>query len=107
MRSAKVQIASYIVMVACICLNGIAAAQEPQIEPGSEGPMFTRLAPTLHRPKNAIEAASTPLKTWNGSFTYNGTTYTYNMVGAPPFPSGSATVRTFVFPSNIFFFNGA
>jgi hypothetical protein len=107
MRSAKVQIASYIVMVACICLNGIAAAQDAQIEPGSARPMFTRLAPTLHRPKNAIEAASTPLKTWNGSFTYNGTTYTYNMVGVPPFPSGSATIPTVIIPVKIVISNGA
>jgi hypothetical protein len=106
MKAVQVQTLS-LTMVAFFCLAGIAAAQQAQIEPGSERPMFTRLPATLHNPKNAIEAASTPLQTWNGSFTYNGTTYTYNMVGVPPFPSGSATVTTYVIPVKIVISNGA
>ncbi len=94
-------------LVVFFCLAGIAAAQEAQFEPGSERPMFTRLPATLHSPKNAIEAAATPLQTWNGSFTFNGTTYNYNMVGVPPFPSGSATVTTYVIPIKIVLSNGA
>jgi len=86
---------------------GIAAAQEAQIEPGSERPMFTALPGTLHSPRNAIEAASTPLQTWNGSFTHNGTTYTYNMVGVAPATNGSASITTYVIPVKIVISNGA
>jgi hypothetical protein len=94
-------------MIAFFCLAGIAAAQEAQFEPGSERPMFTVMPATLHPPRNAIEAASSPLQTWNGSFTFNGTTYSYNMVGVPPFPSGSATIPTVVIPIKIVLSNGA
>ena len=69
-------------ILALFCATGF--AQEAQVEPGSERPMFTRLPGILHSPRNRIEAASTPLQTWNGSFVYQGTTYTYNMVGASP-----------------------
>jgi hypothetical protein len=85
----------------------MAAAKESQFEPGNERPMFTHLPPTLHSPRNAIEAASTPLQTWNGSFTSGGTTYTYNMVGVPPFPSSSATVAAIIIPVKIVLSNGA
>lgn len=78
-----------------------AAAQEAQIEPGSERPMFTRLKPTMHAPKNAIEAAGTPLQTWNGSFTSNGTTFNYNMVGTPPSSTTPATVGVVIIPVKI------
>ena len=84
-----------------------AVAQDAQIEPGSERPMFTRLPATLHSPRTAIEAASTALQTWNGSFIYQGTTYHYNMVGAPPASSTTATVRTFIIPIRIVLSNGA
>jgi len=87
------------VLFASFCLTAVAAAQDAQIEPGSERPMFTRLQPSLHSPKNIIEAAATPLETWNGSFTYNGTNYSYNMVGAGP--SGTATIAAMVVPVQI------
>jgi hypothetical protein len=61
---------------------------------------------TLRAPSNAIEAAGTPLQTWNGSFTFNGTTYNYNMVGVPPFPSSSATIPAVVIPIKIVLSNG-
>jgi hypothetical protein len=95
------------VMLACFLLAGIAVAQEAQIEPGSERPMFTRLTPSLHNPKNIIEATATRLETWNGSFTYNGTTYNYNMVGVPPFPASSATITTYLIPVKLVLANGA
>jgi hypothetical protein len=93
--------------IVLLCLAGIAAAQEAQFEPGSERPMFARLPATLHSPRNAVEATSTPLRTWNGSFTSNGTTFHYNMVGVPPFPSSSATIPTIIVPIKIMLSNGA
>jgi len=106
MKAVQVRTVS-ILMVAFLCMAGIAAGQKPQFEPGSERPMFTRLPATLHSPRNAIEAASTPLQTWNGSFTYIGTTYNYNMVGVPPVPNSSATVTTYLIPVKIVLSNGA
>ena len=82
------------------------AAQDSRIEPGSERPMFSRLKPTLHAPKNAIEAAGTPLATWNGSFIYKGTTYKYNMVGTPPSSASPATVTAVIIPVRIVLSNG-
>jgi len=84
-----------------------AFAQDAQIEPGSEQPIFTRLPATLHGPRNRIEAASTPLQTWNSSFTYRGTNYSYNMVGAAPSAGTTATVTTFIIPIKIVISNGA
>jgi hypothetical protein len=104
MRSMQAQILC-LMMTAFFC--AAAMAQEAQIEPGSERPMFTRLAPTLHSPRNKIEAASTPLQTWNGSFTYSGKAYSYNMVGAPPTTSSTATVTTYVIPIKIVLSNRA
>lgn len=92
---------------AFLYLSGIARAQEAQIEPGSERPMFMRLPAVLHTPRNAIEAAATPLETWNGLFTYNGTTYKYNMVGVAPSTDGSASITTYVIPVKIVISNGA
>ena len=83
-----------------------AAAQDLQIEPGSERPMFTRLKPTLHAPKNAIEAAGASLQTWNGSFTFSGTTYNYNMVGTPPSSISPATVTAVIIPVKILLSSG-
>jgi len=105
MKSVQAHLLS-LMLVAFLCVTGM-AAQEAQIEPGSERPMFTRLPAMLHNPRTAIEAATTPLQTWNGSFTHLGTTYHYNMVGVPPFPSGSATVTNYIIPVKIVLSNNA
>ena len=94
----------FVAVFAC-CL--VAAAQDSPIEPGSERPMFTRLKPTLHAPQNLIEAAGTPLKTWNGSFTFGGTTYHYNMVGTPPSSTSPATVAAVIIPVKIVLSTGS
>jgi hypothetical protein len=103
MKSLYAQILG-LTMLVLWCMAGM--AQEDRIEPGTERPMFTRLPATLHNPKNAIEAASTPLQTWNGSFTYNGTNYSYNMVGAAPTAGTTATITTYVIPIKIVLSNG-
>lgn len=84
---------------------GTTFAQDTQIAPGSERPMYTVIKPTLQRPQNAAQAkilaATTPLKTWNGSFTYSGKAYSYNMVGTTPSSNTTATVSTIVIPIKI------
>jgi hypothetical protein len=103
MKAHAVTIQIFVAMLAC-CFA--ATAQDSQIEPGSERPMFTTLRPSLHSPKNPIEAASTPLQTWNGSFTDSGTTYNYNMVGTPPSSTSAATVAAVIIPIRIVLSNG-
>jgi hypothetical protein len=105
MKARAVTIQIFVAMLAC-CFVAPAVAQDSQIEPGSERPMFTRLKPTLHAPKNAIEAAGTPLQTWNGSFVFNGTTYHYNMVGTAPSSTSPATVAAIIIPIKIVLSNG-
>jgi len=95
------------VILAFLSLAGIAAAQELQIPRGSERPMYMTLPATLHSPRNTIEATSSPLQTWNGSFSYKGTTYSYNMVGVVPSTNGTATITTYVIPVKIVISNGA
>jgi|SRR6266571_8078335 len=104
MKAVQAQVFS-LSIIACLCLAGFATAQDA-IQAGSERPMFTHLPPTLHSPRVAAPPA-TPLQTWNGSFTSGGTTYNYNMVGVPPFPSSSATIPTVIIPVKIVISNGA
>jgi len=52
--------------------------------------------------RNDVAAPQTPsLQSWNGSFTYGGNTYTYNMVGADPSTNTSATITTYIIPVKI------
>jgi hypothetical protein len=87
-----------VITLAYFVLTPVAFAQQSDILPGSERPMFTHLPATLHQPRNIVEAAATPLTTWNGSFTYQGATYTYNMVGAQPSTNTSVTIPVEIIP---------
>jgi len=60
--------------------------------------MFVTLPGHLH-PDIAPPAASLP--SWNGSFTYGGTNYTYNMVGTAPSTKTSTTIPTYIIPVKI------
>lgn len=58
-------------------------------------PRYARLLPHLSK---EVGPPVTPLTTWNGSFTYKGVTYNYNMVGTAPSTGTSTTVPTFLVP---------
>jgi hypothetical protein len=92
---------SGVIPFALLCFVSGAMAQDAQIAPGSERPMFTRFRGQLHTPKNSIEAATSPLQTWNGTFNYGGTNYTYNMVGTAPTSGASTTVQVKIIPIKI------
>jgi hypothetical protein len=51
--------------------------------------------------RSDVAAPAVSLQTWNGSFVYNGTNYSYNMVGAAPSSNTSATITTYVVPVKI------
>ncbi|HVN21218.1 MAG TPA: hypothetical protein VMU05_20700 [Dongiaceae bacterium] len=71
-------------------------AQDAQVE--KPRAMYA-VMPAHLRPDVAPPAAS--LQSWNGSFTYNGTNYTYNMVGAAPSSNTTATITTYIIPVKI------
>ena len=61
--------------------------------------MYTVLPGKVQSNVPAAPAAALP--TWNGSFTYGGHNYTYNMVGTAPSSNASTTVTTYVIPIKI------
>ena len=77
------------------CMTGAAIAQEEDTQPAH--PMYAHMKPNL-RDDAAVAGTVTPLKTFNSSFVYNGTTYRYNMVGAAPSTGTSSTIPTFIIP---------
>src|SRR5258708_23308312 len=58
-------------------------------------PRYARPTPHL---RSDVAPPATPLTTWNGSFSYSGHTYKYNMVGTSPTTGVSTTVPVFLIP---------
>lgn len=83
-------------IVAAAC-SSLAFAQE-NAGSGNAKPMYVVLPPTF---VSSPVLASTPLATWNGSFTYSGTNYSYNMVGTAPSTNSSTTVQAYIIPLKI------
>jgi hypothetical protein len=84
--------------LAC-CLAGSAVAQDI-IDLDHAVPRYVTLPA---KPATAAQIAnpSAPLTTWNGSFTYSGHTYNYDMVGTAPSSGTKTTVKTFIIPTAI------
>lgn len=82
-------------VLAGICLAGMASAQEIRVQPRGS---YTVLPPRL---RYDVQPPATPLQTWNGSFTYQGHNYTYNMVGTAPSSNSSTTVTAYIIPLKV------
>src|SRR5579872_7140605 len=88
--------------IAVLCLltcpgsTGSARAQDAQVN--TNRPMYVVMPPHL---RNDVAPPPASLQSWNGSFTYGGTNYTYNMVGAAPSTNLTATVTTYIIPVKI------
>lgn len=80
-------------VIACTAL----AQDTPKIDPSARG-MFVTLPAHFH-PDIPPPAASLP--SWNGSFTYKGRNYSYNMVGSAPSSNTSTTITTYIIPVKI------
>jgi hypothetical protein len=83
-------------LLTCLGVIGSALAQDaPAQAPRAR---YAVLPAHLHP---AIAPPPQSLQSWNGSFTYNGTKYTYNMVGVAPSSNTTATITTYIIPVKI------
>ena len=80
-------------LLTCLGLAGSAVAQNAPVE--KPRPRYKVLPAHLHP---AIAPPLSSLQSWNGSFTFQGTTYPYNMVGAAPSSNSTATITTYIIP---------
>jgi len=81
-------------VAALACSFGASAVAQDQIV--GPVPRYVTLPP---KPSTKTEKVALP--TWNGSFTYLGTTYSYYMVGTAPSTGTSTTVKAFIIPVKI------
>ena len=92
-----------VAVLASCCMSALVFAQDDedaamQVNLNAVKPMYTVL-PSRLRSDVPVPAAS--LQSWNGSFTYNGKNYTYNMVGTAPSTNVSTTVPVYIVPIKI------
>ena len=83
-----------LLLVFACCFAGTVFAQDVQNAKA-------KYAVLLPQVKAGAKPPATSLQNWNGSYVYNGTTYSYNMVGAAPSTNTSATVTAYVIPIKI------
>jgi hypothetical protein len=82
-----------------LALAGVVLAQDDDVDSTPAMPRFVTLAP---KPTSDLaQPAATKLPTWYGSFTYQGSNYTYNMVGTAPSTNTSTTVQVYIIPIKI------
>ncbi len=83
-------------LVASLSLAATAVAQDAQVT--NPRGMYVVMPPHL---RNDVAPPPASLQSWNGSFTFGGTNYTYNMVGAAPSTNTTATITTYIIPVKI------
>jgi hypothetical protein len=91
-------------LVCCMVLPAL--AQDDDAENGPVVGKFVTL-PLRLQPDFGTAAPATPLQTWNGTFTYKSTPYSYTMVGKNPTTGNSTTVKTFVVPIKVVITTGS
>jgi hypothetical protein len=94
-RFARFTLQAALTALACVGLAGIASAQDVQAQPKGKYVVL----PAHLRYDLKVPPAS--LQTWNGSFNYQGTNYSYNMVGTAPSSNVSTTVQVYVIPLKV------
>src|SRR5579871_1168754 len=75
--------------------SALAQDSEAVVEPHAR---YMVMPPHL---RNDVAPPAASLQSWNGSFTYGSTNYSYNMVGAAPSTNCTATITTFIIPVKI------
>lgn len=81
---------------ACPGVTSIALGQDAAVT--THRPMYVVMPPHL---RNDVAPPAASLQSWNGSFTYSGKNYTYNMVGTAPSTNSAATITTYIIPIKI------
>lgn len=84
-------------LLTCPSLTGSAQAQDSK--PEKARPMYALMP--AHVRADVAPPPAAALESWDGSFTYSGTNYTYNMVGAAPSTNTTATITTYIIPVKI------
>jgi hypothetical protein len=88
--------------IAALCVLtclGLAASALGQDAQGAE-PRARYVVMPAHL-RNDVIAPPASLQSWNGSFTFGSTNYSYNMVGAAPSTNTTATITTYIIPVKI------
>ena len=86
-------------LVVLASLTSAAFAQDDSQKNQPVRGMFVTLPGHLH--PDIVAPSSATLPSWNGSFSYGGTNYTYNMVGTAPSTNTSTTITTYIIPVKI------
>src|SRR5580692_6523946 len=94
-RFARISSLVGVIAVACIGLASVALAQDIKLQPKGK---YVVLPARL---RYDVKVPPASLQTWNGSFNYQGTNYTYNMVGTAPSTNASTTVQVYVIPLKV------
>ena len=102
-KTLKIHLGCLLLWIGAICgphaATVFAQDDPPEMQViGDPKPMYAVLPPRL-RADVALPSAALP--TWNGSFLYKGTDYTYNMVGTHPSTNTSTTVPVFIIPIKV------
>src|SRR5271165_3163958 len=82
-------------LIVCLGVAGSAMAQDEVVNAHGH---YVVMPPHL---RTDVAPPPTSLQSWNGSFTYGSTNYTYNMVGAAPSSNTTATITTYIVPVKI------
>ena len=82
-------------LLACLALAASMVAQDEVVNARGH---YVVMPPHL---RTDVAPPPASLQSWNGSFTYGSTNYTYNMVGAAPSTNTTATVTTYIVPVKI------
>ncbi len=85
-----------LLLLASLSLVGSVFAQDAQ--QSNARAMYVVMPPHL---RTDVAPPPASLQSWNGSFTYGSTKYTYNMVGAAPSTNSTATITTYIIPMKI------
>ncbi|HTQ53356.1 MAG TPA: hypothetical protein VMI94_02785 [Bryobacteraceae bacterium] len=83
-------------MACALSFTGLALAQDVDMTPGT--PRFVVLPA---KPAKSGVKPAVVLPTWNGSFNYQGATYSFNMVGTTPNTNTTTTVPVYIIPLKV------
>jgi hypothetical protein len=100
MRIVPKRLSAILAVAALVPLASLAQSSDAAVQQAPKG-RYTVLPPRLYSEQVMPRASALSLQTWNGSYSYNGTHYTYNMVGTAPSSNTSASIPVYFIPVKI------